>query len=298
MVVGIALIAGCPDRALPFPLPDMAAPDDRVALACATMTSCRLADLAGVVGSFGSAMASCVSACNGIDRRDIQYSTHIDSASIDCLAAAGSDCVRATACLNGGVTPPACTPDGFSVCDGNIERDCKHGHTTSFDCTSMGLTCISDPNTSWGACGFATCTKEYEASCQGDVVATCVVGMSGPKMWVPQTDCAAIGGTCSNVNGAPSCRGKGDSCAMGSAPTCQDNLAVSCLAGRTAILDCTGIRKRCNSGKCVPFDSCAASPTCQGLVLTVCGPDGAESVDCGGLGFRGCDPTNGGRCIN
>jgi hypothetical protein len=287
----VGLLAGCSDRPLPFPGPDMAIPGSDLVRACATVTGCQLSQL-GAVGSFGSSVASCVSAFNGIERRDIQYSNHLDAATVACLSSAGADCARAIACLNGGITPSACT---HTTCDGNIERDCVNGRTAAFDCGAIGLTCIAPDSKQTGACGYTACTKEYEAECVGDVVATCVV-VGKQDLWVPQTDCAAIGGTCANVGVAPSCRGKGDACTMGTGPLCQDNLVVSCLGGRTAILDCTGLRQRCSGGKCVPFESCNAQPSCDGTVLTVCGPSGIESVDCAALGFVGCDATNGGRC--
>lgn len=287
-VLAIALVAGCSDRPLPFPGPDMAVPGSDVARACATVTGCGLAQL-GAVGSFGSSVASCVSAFNGIERRDIQYSNHVDAATVACLAAAGADCARARACLNGGSAPSACA--GKQFCDGNVERGCVGGMTTAFDCSALGLSCIVTDPMGDGHCGYAACSKPFESECVGDVVATCE-----GSYWVPQTDCAPIGGTCQNAGGAPSCRGKGDACAMGSAPMCQDNLAVSCLGGRTAILDCTGLRQRCSGGKCVPFESCSAQPSCVDTVLTVCGPNGIVSVDCAGLGFAGCDASNGGRC--
>jgi hypothetical protein len=296
-LLGAVSFAGCADRPLPFPGPDMAVPASTVAKACATMTGCGLAQLSAV-GSFASSMETCVNAVTGIERRDIQYSIHMDSATIDCLAAAGSDCTQAQKCTNGGTPPSACSSQYISTCDGNIERRCTDGQPTAFDCASIGLSCyVPDPKLPEGACGYSTCNRDYITQCFGDVVANCV-NSSGFNVLVPQTDCAAIGGTCAQLGGAPACQGKGDTCADGSAPTCQDNFAVSCLGGRQAILDCTGARQRCVGGKCVPFDNCEAPPKCDGTLLTVCGPNGSESVDCAALGFPRCDPTNGGRCTN
>lgn len=294
-LVAATLIAGCADRPLPIPGPDMALPASTVARACATLTGCDLAKQIAALGSFASSMATCVNAFTGIDRRDIQYSTHVDEATLECLAAVGSDCNAAIACLSGG-GPTSCTANGTTSCDGTVERRCNNNQITAFDCASIGLSCIVLSSTlGQGACGAATCTKEYEAQCVGDLVTTCVNTFAG-NVLAPQTDCAPIGGTCTDVNVAPTCQGKGDPCTNGSAPTCQKNLAVSCLAGRTAIEDCTGARQRCDHGKCVPLNSCDVMPSCAGTLLTVCGPDGPESVDCASLGFAGCDPTNGGRC--
>jgi hypothetical protein len=291
LVAVTALIVGCADRPLPIPGPDMGVQASTVARACATLTGCDLVKQVATLGSFASSMATCVNAFTGMDRRDIQYSNHIDQATLACLAGVGSDCSAALTCLNGG-SPPTCTTFG-STCDGTIERHCTNtGQSTAFDCASVGLTCISFGPQFGGACGAATCTKEFEAQCVGDLVTTC----ENTLVLVPQTDCAPIGGTCTDVNVAPTCQGRGDPCTDGTAPTCQNNLAVSCLGGRTAIQDCTGARLRCDHGKCVPLDSCNVAPSCTGTILTVCGPDGSESVDCAALGFAGCDPTNGGRC--
>jgi hypothetical protein len=286
----ILLLAGCADRPLPIPGPDLGVPATTVARACATLTGCELSSQLGPQGSFASAMATCVNAFTGSDRRDIQYSTHVDQATIACLAGVGSDCAAALVCLNAG-SPTACT--GFnSRCDGNIERRCASGQATAFDCASIGLFCFgTDSPVPFGECSAGSCDTSFGAQCVGDLVTTCVGGVLAP-----QTDCAPIGGTCTDVNVAPTCRGRGDPCTDGTAPTCQNNLAVSCLAGRTAIQDCTGARLRCDQGKCVPLNSCNVMPSCAGTVLTVCGPEGTESVDCASLGFAGCDAANGGRC--
>jgi len=300
LIVGLA---GCSDRPLAVPLVPMTAPLDAITRACMTAASCDLEQQFPSL-SFAGSISTCLDNWQGIERPDVQLKSRMNAQAIDCLSHAGSDCARAAGCIESSGPPCAFgqvngpQPSKIDTsCNGDVVLQCNGSNYVPFDCTTLGMKCISFktylPGAAEGQCGFGTCdsTTHSEAQqCFGDRLAACEAGL-----WRLQDDCAAYGGMCS-FDGTALCRGTGVACDGSAPPRCDGNNAVSCLGGGTVTLDCTVAGQVCLGGGCVIKSPCPA-PSCQGSVLTTCGPGGPTTLDCAALGFGGCIVTStGDRC--
>ena len=108
-IVGLALVAACGQRA---PL----LPSDDAVRACMTGSAC------GTTDFFGECISELVTI--GRDPQELALSRHLSAAQASCLAAAGTDCNAARACLDLGVAATPCTSTA-SRCDGDVVRYCN-----------------------------------------------------------------------------------------------------------------------------------------------------------------------------
>jgi hypothetical protein len=269
--------------------------------ACVTVNSCGMA-MNGV--------SQCSADVAGLNNAQIAafFRANISAKEVTCLAAAAGKCDAAKKCLNGGMTPSVCTGSS-SLCTGSVMTSCgaatgSNGQlgTQQFDCMTYGELCVS--NMGAISCGLGTCNVPTAPTCAGTALQTC--DMNGI---LHQLDCAIFDSVCVTT-GIAHCRGKGAACTtMITDPfrgiRCDGTKLVRCLDGQEAPFDCAGMQTGCfANAKGNPFD-CALgnecnpmtfSSTCAGSKLSFCNNGKLATYDCAAVGYKGCDPSMGGRC--
>jgi len=213
---------------------------------------------------------------------------------IRCLAAAGSSCATALACIGLALSAP-CGPEG-TTCMGTVEHTCQNA--TAFDTQCAGglwftpdSTCVTT-NTGHG-CGLTTCTSG--ASCDGARAHDCANGID------QVVDCAVYGMTCASNGTLASCVGTGAAC---TGQRCDGSTWVRCQGGREQRVDCAA---QLEGGTCVTASdgalfcgyanecSNATASTCNSNVLSFCVLGKQMTFDCSAAGYAGC---SGGNCVS
>lgn len=288
-------LAACSDRPLPIPLagdmapPDLARPDNlgTIPRACATLVTCRFSDLVA------TSMNYCLTAWSELISVTITDSAYQQM--FQCISDAGADCAKAASCLDQAQTHQPCP--GKPSCDGTAVLGCLPGSQVveSFDCASIGAQCFVYDDGTEAGCGFDRCVnaQTVERGCFQDRVGVCFsLRDQNDAIFRVDDDCAAFGGVCSDM---PNTR-----CVF---PRCDPHMMATCIEGYAVTCDGSGKLSRqacnpigCTDGSCnqttMPFFGCDFTASCEDGVLSVCG----LKIDCVGLGFAGCDPSNGGRC--
>lgn len=156
---------------------------------------------------------------------------------------------------------------------------------TATDCTSV-LQCASrghDPT---------YCAAHPGNSCDGDLLVYCSTGQVVD--WsIDNTDCAALGMHCFEVNGTASCS-DGTSCAPIPGPgNCDGNAIVRCDGvtnltwredcSRSGIINAT-CRSNGKSAGCFPSGSACDNDRCDGDILVQCAVGEEQRTDCAGIG--------------
>jgi hypothetical protein len=224
-------------------------------------------------------------------------------ASLDCILAAGADCVAVRRCVEG--EHAAC--EGGRRCEGSKVVACSEGSRVEIDCTLRnceddyacdeqppGATCIaSEPAT----CGYATCDASFARRCDGDTLLFCANGVVQHRDCRPRPGRSPMGcrdGEC--VSLAPEC-------SPDHPARCEGSDVISCIDGRENRTRCAAyaLPMTCGSGPCsygATCPTCIPSPRlrcqpgahvdrCEGTNLVYC--DGEErTIDCRSIGFAGC----------
>jgi len=270
------------------------------AAACVTAEACGL-DQSGV--------SRCTLTVAGVNLAAYARQASIDAPTVSCLAAARTDCDAARRCLNGGMTPEACTMFQARTCAGSVLVTCTDATgtgalgTARFDCASGGETCVAVVDGGVG-CGAAACADGTAARCNGDLVETCDSGI------LHDVDCAQLGAACTALGGPPRCRGRGATCSntvlgSGQPLRCDGSVLVSCWDGQEARFDCALIGADCfptvatGSFNCALGNQCDAatfSSTCDGNTLHYCNDGKLAALDCAAAGYTSCDAFVG-RCL-
>ncbi|HEX4457595.1 MAG TPA: hypothetical protein VIA18_06475 [Polyangia bacterium] len=271
------------------------------AAACATAATC---------GILTGGISQCTESIAEVNDPAIAAQIKVSASQVNCMAAAGANCAKARACLDGNQTPMSCSGDS-QACDGNVWTTCDaitgtngNNGMRQFDCGAAGEKCITSNGTT--DCGTGTCSP-IGATCDKDILTTC--DANGIQQ---TTDCSKIDSTCVVSAGVAHCRGKGTTCTAPSVLVnelrCDGKVLVSCLDGQEARQDCGEFNLGCfptpagvtiSSFVCALGSDCNAasdSATCEGNVLHYCNNGRLDTFNCGGHGFTGCDATNGGRC--
>jgi hypothetical protein len=270
--------------------------------ACVTAAACGIS-FPGVVGVSG-----CTQLVEYANNKEAAGVAKVGPTEVNCLAAAGKDCVKARQCLNGGQPISACTGTS-DACTGTVWSTCSmttgtggNNGTRSFDCASIGQACAAGNGEF--TCATGTCSG-LSATCSGAVLQTCDTAV------LRTHDCAPTGEECIPTAGiTPAhCRGTGAVCASPSitnnALRCDGTTLVTCSDSKEARQDCASLGMGCyikfgtSTPACLYGAECdpASSPnTCVGNQLKFCDNGKFVTIDCAGAGFTGCDPSNGGRC--
>ena len=274
------------------------------AAACATSIACNIVDPASTHGVSG-----CTARALSTNDTIVAAAAHISPQIVNCIAAAGADCVAAQRCLGAGATPDACTGTASS-CSGAVLSFCTNSAGTGgnmglqkFDCGDVAEMCVVSNGTA--ECGVGTCAGGA-GMCVGTKVQLCQNGI------LEQYDCSSYGDTC--VVGAlnvPHCRGTGAACqtqgfgALGNTLRCDGNVLVRCADSQESRFDCAVQNRLCVANVngeafgCALGSSCnpsTYSATCAGAVLTFCKDGVIDTYNCAAAGFKGCSPNNGGTC--
>lgn len=284
------------------------------AAACIVASSC------GLVGTSASSCTAFISSINDPSLallEDIENPlgggvSHISPAQVNCIASAGTDCAKAKACLDNGMTPAACSGNSES-CMGTFIVSCSaatgsngNNGQSVFDCSTLGAgyTCLAANGAV--ACGTATCGGGNPTQCMGNIIQGCKNGI------FEQVDCATFSSTCVTAGLEAHCRGSGASCSTNAtannpaaAIRCDGSVLVTCSDGQEARYDCGRQNLGCfpNPGGNGGFDCYAGSDcdsttftsTCSGNTLTFCNKGKIDTFNCGSNGFTGCD-ANAGTC--
>jgi hypothetical protein len=233
-------------------------------------------------------------------------------AEVNFLALAQNGCDAARKCLNNNMTPQSCSASGPQSCMGTILQSCgtltgTNGQTatSSFDCATYGEMCVQGKGTV--NCGLGTCNAPSPSTCVGTKLQSC----DGNGI-THQLDCAIFNSTCV-TSIAAHCRGTGPTCSTqitnaNSSLRCDGTRLVTCADGQEASFDCASIQTGCfanakgNAFDCALGNSCdprdLSTPKCMGTKLSFCNNGKMDTFDCASSGFKGCDPSGGGRCTN
>ncbi len=220
-------------------------------------------------------------------------------AEVRCLAAAGSDCSKVAACI--GISVSTVSGDGgcSKSCDNGKLVSCSESFRFKSDCKRWGApgdSCFASGLTA--GCGIGSCSQTME-SCDGTKRVVCDLGV------LTVTDCRNGGArTCEQRGNQTVCVGAGATCADAEGATrCDGDVLVRCVGGREDRRDCRigfetmGCRIRSDSTDTSAF--CGYETGCRprsgeeacsgdGLKLTFCAAGMARTIDCVGLGYRGC----------
>lgn len=237
---------------------------------------------------------------------------------MDCKLAA-SDCEGVRAC-----TPAveqfadACADHPFDdTCAGDTWVFCDENGapTAAMDCAAAGLGCNKEI---WAGCGADPCEFGVtEATCDGDTLVECdasgllrridcptqsnivfVNGMEGEMVY------SIAGEVCGfdEMRGSNGCIGTGEACGFFS-QACDGDVLETCAGGRLSRRDCATLEpagQGCGFIQSGPFGgaaSCglvapacdlAADEACDGGVIRFCDWDTPGEIDCGELGYSGC----------
>jgi len=291
----ILLVAGCGNNSIT---------QQSGAAACITANAC---------GILAVGVSVCTQFVVGINDPAGAASLHFSPGEVNCLAAAGSDCVAAKKCLAGGNTPATCSGNAQS-CVGNVWQQCTPAAGSGgneglqmFDCASVGEMCVTNNGNT--DCGYGTCSAGAgtcvtpDGTPGGNLVQSCNGGI------LQRTDCSRFDASCNPSGLGAHCRGNGPACsqsAIGDATLrCDGSVLVSCIDGQEARYDCGKDNLGCFSGVnggafgCAAGNACTTNnypATCSGLKLTFCNKGVVQTADCGAAGFATCSPNNGGSC--
>lgn len=265
-------------------------PTDEVVHACMTEAACGL--------TLGFDLCVAAFAFGGRDPQESAIHEHVTAAEATCLAAAGTDCDRARACLNDGAPAPVCDPNTFAGgCDGDVMRYCNDENvampkfTAAIDCASVGLHCLSDSH-GHGACGYGACPDGNV--CDGDVLLVCE-----NQLLYERQDCSQSESICAtDAYGNFNCVAAGPGCSP-TAAHCEGDMIVGCdTAGHERRIDCAAQGLRCvtyeGAIQCANGSECAvdtATQTCDGNRLRYCFDGIWLTADCLAAGFSGCAPS-------
>jgi hypothetical protein len=233
----------------------------------------------------------------------------VTPAQVNCISGAGTDCNKAKACLDNGMTPAPCSGNsstcmGTSIvkCSGATGMAGNNGQSV-FDCSTLGrdYTCVAANGTV--GCGTASCGGGSATQCSGNFLQSCVDGI------MHQIDCSHFSSTCVTTVGISHCRGSGASCSpqnTGDNPLasirCEGSTLVTCSDGQEARYDCKNLGLSCLPGYGNAIYDCRAgsecdpanfTATCSGNVLRFCNLGKIDSFNCGGAGFVSCDAQAG-----
>jgi hypothetical protein len=263
-------------------------------------------------GGFGTSSV-CTNAVSYINdpafARAIGQVSDISPAQVNCIAGAGTDCTKAKACLDNGMTPAACSGNS-STCMGNFIVTCSaatgsngNNGQSVFDCSTLGAgyTCIaSNGNVD---CGTASCGGGNPTQCAANILQDCSNGVLHPL------DCAHFSATCVTTVGIAHCRGVGPGCSQQATPNnplaairCDGGVLVTCTDGQEARYDCGQLGLSCLPSSSNGVLGCRAgkdcdpgtfTSTCVGNTLTFCNQGKIDTFNCGGAGFTGCNAQAG-----
>ena len=321
-VASVAFVAAaCGRTTEPEPI-DSAPIDGAIAAACARVLACS-------AGTTHRSLSECVLVNSGPRREPDQERVVVGlnalgdmrSALRACINDARADCAKIRFCATGQSGPCAGIPEGGAICEGIRYVQCKEGVRTELDCTTndckrvlscdlqpKGTTCLTIPDGRAG-CGVSTCSEaSFVKSCDGSGEVLCMAGIA--KRYACSSGCG-IG-----PDGKTGCLPLQEdrSCTVESRPHCEGNAKVRCSSGREWRESCDQfalpmtcvMNDPCGAAgpcvECVPSPRLRCDPRvhldrCRGAALLYC--DGQQrTVDCGGLGFRGCEETpQGARCV-
>ena len=278
------------------------------AAACIVASSC------GLVGTSASSCTAFISSINDPSLallEDIENPigggvSHISPAQVNCIASAGTDCAKAKACLDNGMTPAACSGNSNSCmgtfivsCSAHdgIERQQRPVRVRLLD-AGRGLHLPGGQRRR--RLRHATCGGGNPTQCMGNIIQGCKDGI------FEQVDCATFSSTCVTAGLEAHCRGSGASCSTNAtannpaaAIRCDGSVLVTCSDGQEARYDCGRQNLGCfpNPGGNGGFDCYAGSDcdsttftsTCSGNTLTFCNKGKIDTFNCGFNGFTGCD---------
>jgi hypothetical protein len=277
--------------------------------ACVTATACGIA-FQSFAGFNFTGVSACTQLADLVNNKEFAGAVKIGPTEVNCLAAAGKDCTKARACLNGGQNVNACSGGSAQCTDSSHYSECSRvtgsgtsEGTRSFDCTQAGESCVASGNNI--DCGAGSCGAVVSVSCMGNVLQSCVNGV------LHNHDCAATAEECIPQSGLSiaHCRGTGPTCSSPSATNnvlrCDGSTLVTCNDGKEARFDCNSLGMGCytrygsSTQACLygaECDPATYTNVCMGSQLKFCDNGKVVTVDCGAAGFSGCDPSNGGSC--
>ncbi len=291
----LVLVAGCGNSSVT---------QQTGAAACITASAC---------GIIAGGISVCTQVISFVNDPEQAARAHISASEVNCIAAAGSDCVAAKKCLAGGMTPAVCSGASES-CVGNTWESCNalagsggNNGMQTFDCSAFGQMCVAqngNVDCGYGTCsgGSGTCVGPDGVS-SGNLVQTCENGI------LHRADCTKLSATC-NPSGTAHCRGNGVACSSPSlfndTLRCDGNVVVHCLDGQEGREDCSvrnlGCFPRPNGAAgfgCFAGNDCDPNnypASCVGTKLTFCNNGKIATADCGAAGFTTCNPNGGGSC--
>lgn len=202
-----------------------------------------------------------------------------------CLAAAGTSCARAIACMHLSLARGPCARgcDGTTVtsCATPIAPETELLQVTE-DCGAFGEVCADTPDDH--RCVTGTCER---FRCDGPMRAVhCSLGVEVTEACTPGTTCSEALQRCTGT--------------LCTANTCDGDVASLCDVPAGVVrstVDCAAYGARCVAGECVPEeDECMPldAPVCDGTQVRWCRFAGTVAhIDCVSLGFGPCDQ---GRC--
>jgi hypothetical protein len=293
LLVVVALAQGCSCGTSPFTA-------DQTARICITLEACMPGEWAS--GDFGGSLSACTTNPQGFFPLPVgiggttPLSLGMEPYMRDiyqCVLGANGDCGATTQCFgssgeDAGTCLPESLQEGTCSVTGSLSGCSGDAFGYEIDCTLYNGTCglQSAGATSYYACVDMMCQAGALPACRGNVAeqcsATVVYGL---------LDCSQEGATCATDTDAGAyC--KGAAC-TGSEPSCDGNIAVTCLNGSQLKYDCTKgpTLHRCAQGVCVESNTaCAigAPETCSGTNVSFCQDGTTTTIDCSKLGFATC----------
>jgi len=207
-----------------------------------------------------------LTACDGSDRiacgdDDVAESTRTDCAAIGatCAQVSAGGGLVSSACVSQKLCPPEVTR---ARCDGpGAVLSCRDGAVERVPCTD-GTHCLEHAHgdgTEFAMCegdGHVACDA-VGTRCEGDRLVACEA--HGHYSHSRETDCAAVGLTCSKGSAGAACVARAAQCASGPA-RCEGDALAFCAAGRPVKVSCP----RLGFGSCDP-DARGLEAGCAGM---------------------------------
>jgi hypothetical protein len=260
---------------------------DELVSACATLGSCPVPNLA-------SGVQLCLAA----------QTTRLRPYEIRCLASASSDCARARECVG---HPSFAATGGVTRCEGAFEITAGEGEELARDCgnalSALGPHCVVGMSGPVCAGSVGTCTPG-DFACDGSFAMVCA-----GSMIMFGLDCSRRGLACAlEVDQARCTDGTSIACdGEITYPRCDGDALVTCEGGFEARQPCDRIvaglgcfvstsngLAYCGAGDdCDPYGETSCT---GGTDLEICAAGTPRTIDCGALGFAGCqieDPDTG-----
>lgn len=217
-----------------------------------------------------------------------------------------SSCVALRTCALRGAKADVCAGRGkfgpVDLCDSSGRAvSCLDERVTLVrDCPRGGEQCVVQEGRSF--CALGKCTDESPPACSrsGTRILECKKGK------LHSLDCGAFGLRCTTESGTPHCTTAGTLCRDG-VTRCEGALAMTCLHGHEAKIDCAAGKLSCGSG--TPVGACSTgaaatcdpneAPTCDGASVTWCAWGSPRSYPCKSMGFATCVSDElGAHCAN